>query len=80
MQFFKVFIREFKNPIAIKDVPPAVQFDDVRLYQVPSEKRGRCKVCKKNSRRSYINYKVTLHDGCLETFHSIRQLQIIDVY
>ena len=40
------------NHIAIKDVPSNARFDDARHYQVPSEKQGRCKHCKKNARRS----------------------------
>ena len=77
--FLNIHLR-IKKHIAIKDVPLDVRFDDVRLYHVPSEKQRRCKVCKKNLRHSYIKCKFNLHDGCLETFHGIRQLQIIDVY
>ena len=55
--------------IAIKDVPSDVPFNDARHYRVPSEKQGRCKVCKKNSRRSCNKSRVNLHDECFETFH-----------
>ena len=43
-------------------------YDDTKHYQVPFEKQGRCKVCKKNSRHSCVECKVNLYI-CFEIFH-----------
>ena len=49
-----VYIASFK-PLSIRDLP--------------SEKQGRCKLCRKNSKRRCVKCKVNLHDICFEIFH-----------
>ena len=56
--------------ISIRHVPDCVQYDQVKHYQVPAEKQGRCKVCKKNSRRMCVRCKVNLHNDFFEFFHN----------
>ena len=53
--------RSSSSHAGIRNIPADVCYDDTKPYQVPSEKQGRCKVCKKYSRRPCEKYKVNLH-------------------
>ena len=39
--------RASSSRVRIRSVPSVIRYDDTKHYQVPSEKQGRCKVCKK---------------------------------
>ena len=44
--------------VGIRNIPSDVCYNNTK-YQVQSEKKSRCKVCKKNSRRRYVKCKST---------------------
>ena len=47
---YKTSRKRSYSSAAICNVPSEVRFDDVKHYQAPAQKQGRCKVCKTNSR------------------------------
>ena len=53
--------RSSARHVGIRNLPSDVCYDNTKYCQVPSEKQGRCKVCKKNSRRRCIKCKVNMH-------------------
>ena len=54
--------RSSSGHLGIRNVPWDFCYDDTNHYQVLFEKQGRCKVCKKNSRRHWVKCKVNLYD------------------
>ena len=53
--------RPSSSHLGIRNVPSDYCYDNAKHYQVPFEKQGRCKVCKKNSRRCCVKCKVHLY-------------------
>ena len=53
--------RSSARHVGIRNLPSDVCYDNTKYCQVLSEKQGRCKVCKKNSRRRCIKCKVYMH-------------------
>ena len=51
--------RLFSSQVGIGNIASDVCYDDTKHYQVQPEKPGRCKVCKKNSRRLSVQSKST---------------------
>ena len=51
--------RLFSSHLGIRNISLDVCCDDTKHYQMQSEKQGKWKVCKKNSRRHYVKCKST---------------------
>ena len=60
--------RPSSGHLGIWNFPSDFCYDDTKHYQVPIEKQGWCKVCKKNSQCCWVKCKVNLYDKCFGIF------------